>query len=95
MLRTIRLHLLALHPTSPYRVARLVRIADQFEYILVGWPRDNWPQASRQAATMPTQAALLTSIATAKALLATPAAQQELQWRAVHKLLLESALHFL
>ncbi|GGG50315.1 hypothetical protein [Hymenobacter glacieicola] len=95
LLRTIRLHLLALHPTSPYRVARLVRIADQLEYVLSRWPLEGWPQASRQEATMPTKVALLTSITATKASLTSPIAQQELQWRAMHKLLLENTLHFI
>lgn len=52
-LRTIYQHLLLLQPGTPYRSARLARLADQTEYCLTQWPQPAWPQYSRQGELVP------------------------------------------
>ncbi|TGE03310.1 hypothetical protein [Hymenobacter fodinae] len=48
MLRLLRLEVLQLPATSPYREARLRRLTDQFTYIVQTWAGLPWPTTSRQ-----------------------------------------------
>ena len=63
LLRTLQLHLLALHAHSPYSGARLARIADQLEYVLRHWPADQWPVMNRHSGQVPDRLELLHSVA--------------------------------
>ncbi|GAB3242557.1 hypothetical protein GCM10027346_38870 [Hymenobacter seoulensis] len=59
ILRMLYGELLKLSAPVPYREARLRRIANQLEYVLLSWPADRWPEYSVQGNPVPAPAALL------------------------------------
>lgn len=67
VVRTLQLYLFALRPSVPYRAARLGRITDQLEYVILEWPAFQWPSSNRQGASVPAQATLLAQVMKLKA----------------------------
>lgn len=59
LLRTLWSQLVALQAQTPYRDARLARIADQGDYVLRNWPADQWPVTNRQLAPVPNRVELM------------------------------------
>ncbi|TGD76808.1 hypothetical protein [Hymenobacter wooponensis] len=59
LLRLLRLEMLQLPATSPYREVRLRRLTDQFTYIVQTWAGLPWPTISRQGDEVPSQVQVL------------------------------------
>ena len=67
VVRIVRLlywDLLALQTTTPYRQARLRRMADQMQYVVQHWPAQTWPTLSPQGHPVLEQRRVLADLAT-------------------------------
>lgn len=64
IVRLLYWDLLALQKTTPYRTARLRRIADQMQYAVQHWPVQAWPQFSPQGYPVPEQVRVVVELDT-------------------------------
>ncbi|TGE03354.1 hypothetical protein [Hymenobacter fodinae] len=71
IVRLLYWDLLALQQTTPYRSARLRRIADQMQYAVQHWPAQTWPQFSPQGYPIPEQVRVIADLADLPSVLVT------------------------